>query len=77
MPFQFSHIEWFHSLRDYYVWYDNGSGWYQAAPHAFPIHADTAEDALGMAGCAGYGAVATLYREHDPNRNKSFIVARN
>lgn len=63
--------------QDFYGWYDNGSGFWEANPAAFPVKAQDAQDALakvGEGGC-GYGACITDSAKSDPNFHPELILA--
>ena len=64
-------------MKNFYCWYDNGSGWFEAMAGFYPVVAMSAEDALTQAyphRSVGYATVVT--NGDDPNSSATSILAR-
>lgn len=65
--------------KDFFVWWDNSSGWFEYHPEN-PFEAESAEEALRLAGGPFWGEiypqVVTGSRDADPNSPKTEVLAR-
>lgn len=69
-------LQLFAQQKEFFCWYDNGSGWYEADPDAFPIMAVDAPEALRLAGGCGDRPgtrVIMENRDDDPNHEPELI----
>ncbi|HLD75548.1 MAG TPA: hypothetical protein VI874_00895 [Candidatus Norongarragalinales archaeon] len=66
-------------MEQFYCWYDNGSGYFEADSRAFPVLAASAEEALEKTGGPqtnwGSNRVVTASSADDPNSPRVEVLA--
>ncbi len=65
-------------MKRFFVWYDNGSGWFEAHGGAFPVEAATAEEALSLINAEAYlpyTSVVTASSDESPNYGGKILAS--